>query len=122
MKIAYCDLLNKTPITAANYTSQGYYIGRVVNYAVQVVFTGSPTGTLKLQVSCDVGNPNASLPYSDDSVINWVDLPGTSTSITAAGTSFFNLVDAGYSWVRVVYTHTSGTAQITVAQIHMKGL
>jgi hypothetical protein len=121
MRIAHCALLT-APITAANYTSEGYYIGHIVNYAAQITFTGTPTGSLKLQVSCDIGNPNAPFPHSDDSVINWVDLAGTTVAISAAGSVLLNIVDAGYSWVRVVYTHTSGASQITVAQLNLKGI
>jgi len=122
MRIAHCDLLQGSAITAANFTSEGYYLGHITNYAVQVVFTGSPVGVLKVQVSCDVGNPNAPFPHSDDSVQNWVDLSGATANISGAGTVLMNLVDAGYSWARLAYIHTSGSGSITVAQLNLKGL
>jgi hypothetical protein len=122
MRIAHCDLLQGTPITAANFTSDGFYLGHILNLAAHVVFTGSPVGALKVQVSCDIGNPNSPFPHSDDTVVNWVDLAGASASISGAGSVLINLADAGYSWIRVVYTHTSGSGSITVAQLNLKGL
>lgn len=123
MRIAHVNMLTAGPVDSTlGYTSQGYYLGHINNYAIQTVLTGSPNGVLKVQVSCDAGSPNSPFPYSDDSVLNWVDLSGATATITTSGTVLFNLVDAGYFWARLVYTHSSGSGNITVAQINMKGV
>ena len=122
MRIGHVNLLPGEAIAADNFTSQGFYVGHIANYATQVVLTGSPVGVVKLQVSCDLGNPNASFPNGDDNVTNWVDLSGATANISGAGTVLMNLVDSGYSWVRLVYTHTSGSGNITVAQVNLKGI
>jgi hypothetical protein len=123
MRIAHADLLRGTLADAANsYTSEGYYLGSIINYAMQAVFTGSPAGTVKIQVSCDIGNPNAAFPHSDDTVVNWVDLSGATATISAAGTVLMNLTDAGYSWARVVWTPIAGSGNISVLQLNMKGM
>lgn len=121
MRIGHVNLLPAGAITAANFTSQGFYVGHIATFAAQAVFTGSPVGVLKLQVSCDLGNPSASFPNGDDNVLNWVDLSGATASISGAGSILMNLTDSGYSWVRLVYTHTSGSGSLTVAQVNLKG-
>jgi hypothetical protein len=122
MRVAYVNVIQSGPVNVVSgLTSQGYYVGHVTNYALQAVFTGAPVGILKIQISCDIGNPNASGPYMDDNIVNWIDLPGASSSISGAGQVLLSLVDAGYSWVRVVYTPTSGTGNISVCQLNLKG-
>jgi hypothetical protein len=63
-------------------------------------FTGSPVGTLKVQVSIDD--------------INYVDLPDSEVSVTAAGDFMWNIVDTNFDKIKVVYTATSGSGTINI--------
>lgn len=72
--------------------------------SVHVVATGagSPTGAVKVQVSNDKSNPT-----------NWVDLATVTVSTTTAGNYLIPKFELAYQWIRVVYTKTSGTGNIT---------
>lgn len=104
--------INSTPVPL--YQTWGY--------AVQVVFTGTPTGTFKLQASCD---PIPQARVEVQTPINWTDIANSSYAVTAAGNYMWNVFDVGYNYVRVVYTDTSSgasTAIITVSTANIKGI
>ena len=93
----------------------------VFNYAIQIVFTGTPTGLFHLQSSCDTDTP-ANLINPDN--MNWTDIANSDFSVSAAGNVEWNVDGAGYTWVRVVYTDGSGgtsTAVVTSATFNGKG-
>lgn len=102
---------------SGNLTSPAIYLGHVVNFSVQAVFTGSPIGAFKLQASNDPGV--SANDYAK--AVNWTDITSSTIAVTAAGNIAMNVVNAGYQWVRLVYTFSSGTGTITVAQIVTKG-
>lgn len=85
---------------SGNITSNAQQLNQMALSAIQAYWTGSPVGTLKLQIS----NDNA----------NWTDYTGSSTSVSGAGNFVWNLVYAGFPWVRVVYTFSSGTGSLSV--------
>ena len=76
-------------------------------YAIQAIWTGSPEGNLKLQISNDE--------------INWTDI-GESVVATGgtAGSTMWLEPSAMYDKVRVVYEATSGSGTLNV-QINGKG-
>ena len=79
----------------------------MVAVSAQGVFTGAPTGTLKLQASNDklLGSALAT---------NWSDIPGSTIAVTAAATYLLPKIDVCYSRVRAVYVPTSGTGTVSV--------
>lgn len=90
-------LLEFTNITAAtNSTSQKL---RYINtYSVQVNTSAvsTPSGaSVKLQSSNDA--------------TNWSDIAGTSNNITAVSNVVINVADAGYKYVRAVFSISSGS-------------
>lgn len=93
-------------------------------YCIQVVFTGTPTGTFKLQASADNSatmTAAGQVPYSPT---NWTDVLNSSQAVSSAGTIMWNVEWASYNFVRIVYTDGSGgtsTAVITVATMNVKG-
>lgn len=89
------------------------------NFSLQIVFTGTPTGSFKLQMSDD--------PYPNNAVTNpptnWTDIANSSQSVTEAGNVGWDYSLAGFNWVRVVYTDDSSgssTATITSAMFNGK--
>ncbi len=96
--------------------------------AIQIVFTGTPTGTFKLQVSCDpaaAATATGRLVTANEPT-HWTDLANSSFSVSAAGDVSWGISggDLGYNWVRVVYTDGSGglsTAIVTVSTANIKG-
>ena len=102
-------------VTNGNMTttinSLGIDLNQVVLYSIQAVFTGSPVGTLKLQISNDIVNPIATGTQAVE-VVNWTDYTGSSTPVTTSGNFVWNCLDVGYRWVRLVYTPTSGSGTL----------
>jgi hypothetical protein len=91
-------------------------------YAIQVVFTGTPTGTFKLQASCD---PIPQARVQVQTPVNWTDIANSSNMVTAAGNYMWNVFDIAYNYVRVVYNDGSGgtsAAIITVATANVKSI
>lgn len=76
-------------------------------FAIQAVVSGSASldGTLRLQASCDVG-PEAT------AVVNWTDVPDTDEAVVSDGTFLWNIVGAGWRWVRLAWVWTSGTGTL----------
>lgn len=103
-------------------TSQAIALTQVDNVAVQLAWTGSPTGTFTVQGSIDY----VPLPGGGSSLNagTWttITLPTTAATGGAAGTLLINMNDLGFPWMRVVYTPTSGTGTLTVAQLYGKAL
>lgn len=112
--------LSGTDMTA-DISSDAIWLGHIVNYSIQVVFTGSPNGGFKLQGSNDKGaNTNQT---SDANVTNWSDLADTTVNVTSAGSHIYNIENAGYRWVRLVWTDsTSGASTLTSARFNVKGV
>lgn len=86
-------------------TSTAMDLTYVQQYSVQAVYTGSPVGTFKLQLS----NDNA--PCS--SAVNWTDYSSSSQAISAAGNYAWNVSFSNYHCVRLVYTRDSGSGTLT---------
>jgi hypothetical protein len=100
----------------ANFNSVPQQLNQVFGYSIQGVITGTPTGTVELQMSDD---PNSGNVFP----VNWTVITGTSQSIAAAGTFAYNVSDVGYTWVRLVYTDGSSGSSTAImnAVINIKG-
>ncbi len=111
MRFDPVQIVTDGDMSQATINSIGIDLNQTVLYSVQAVFTGTPTGTLKLQISNDVvkvapgTNPSAN-------VVNWSDYTGSSQSISAAGNFTWNCFDVGYRWVRLVYVRASGSGTL----------
>ncbi len=94
-------ILLDTISAASDRTSGQFDLVDLLAYGVQVTFTGSDVvGTLKLQCSMDN--------------ITWIDITGSSQSITASSNHLWNVTASGYRYFRAVWTYTSGTGNITI--------
>ena len=83
------------------------------DFSVMIKWTGTPTGTFKLQCSNDVG----------DSVTDWEDVPGSSLAVAgAAGQQVYNYTRAPFRWVRLVWTASSGSGTFTKCIFNAKGV
>lgn len=111
MKFDPVQIITSGDMAQSAINSKGIDLNQQYVYAIQAVWTGSPVGTLKIQVSNDivpdgVGGDQAS------NVVNWTDYTNSSQSISGAGNFVWNVLEAGYRWVRLVYTKTSGSGTI----------
>lgn len=91
---------------ASSATSDSQQLNWAFGYSICASTTGAPVGTLKLQASVDN--------------TTFVDIDGSSVSISASGNSFWNVTDVMYGYFRLVYTRTSGTGTLT-GEILYKG-
>lgn len=112
---------------ATSYKSIGIDLNQTVLYSIEAVWTGTPTGSFNLEVSNDivpinsaVGNPVAQDPAGH--VINWVTYTGSSTAVSGPGNFLWNVLEAGYRWVRVSYTASSSTGSTTQITFSGKGV
>jgi len=108
----------------ADHNSAPLQLKNMFGYSIQIVWTGTPTGTLKLQASSDPlysGAPGTN-PAEPN---NWTDVDNSSQSISSGGNYLWNQTDVMYNWVRVVFTDSSSgtsTAVITSAVFNGKGV
>lgn len=117
------DGVRNTVSLGANAVLKPIWLGHICNYAIQMTFTGTPNGTFKLQASNDQGRPNASSEAEQSAAVTtWTDISGSAQPISAAGDHMYQVENAGYTWVRVVYTYNSGTGTITAARCNVKGV
>lgn len=115
------DPLLTNAVMNTTLTSLGIPLMNTYGYAIQAVYTGTPTGTFKLQASVDPvkdGPPNTPQPT------NWDDITDSSFTVSSAGVYIWNVTDAMYTWVRLVYTDSSGgtSTAIVNARINSKGV
>jgi hypothetical protein len=104
-----------------NINSNPVVLNSVYGYSVQAVYTGTPTGTLKLQCSSDpVANANGIMTPP----VNWNDIADSSYSVSSAGIYTWNVNGAFYNFMRLVYTDGSSGASTAVlnATVSVKGV
>ena len=72
---------------------------RKIWIAIQAVYTGSPVGDLTLEASNDK--------------VTWTTVANSTVAVSGASSAMWNIQNCGYSWLRLVYTRTSGTGSLT---------
>lgn len=111
--------LNGLTTQSSSYNTAAHYIGDAgeVALAFSCPSTGSPVGSIKLQVSNDVSaNQQVGMQFPDAGLVNWADvvIPSTgSASVAVSGSTGGPLIWVfkrnGFRWARFVVTLSSGT-------------
>ena len=122
----YPNIIAASTVMNTTINSAAMQIQNHLFYCIQIVFTGTPTGSFKLQGSNDnsaTKTAAAQFPYV---VTNWTDIPNSSQNVTEAGSVLLRdpAYFSQYNFVRAVYTDTSSgisTAIITVSTFNAKG-
>lgn len=97
-------------------------VDQLWGFAIQAVWTGTPTGNLKLQASCDAPLLTTQTSNGTSSVTNWTDVADTTVAVAgAAGNYMWNVTSAAYRFVRLVYINASGTGVLS-ATMSAKGV
>lgn len=93
-------------------------LNEMVNFSVQIVFTGTPTGSFKLQASDDPVPKQTMTPGANGVVtftpVHWSDIANSSFTVTAAGDVMWDYNNRGFTYVRAVYTDTSSGSSTAV--------
>lgn len=82
-------------------------------YSVEVIITGTVTGSLKLQGADEFRVPSMNDPTGTNVVV-WMDISGSTQAITGSGQGMYNSSSCQFRWIRPVYTAVSGTGTITI--------
>ena len=89
-----------------NINSLNIFFDQYILGGVQAIWTGSPVGTLKIQVSCDPPNEIGSL--YPGAPTNWADIPDSIVSlIGVAGSYYYPLNNLGCECIRLFYISIS---------------
>jgi hypothetical protein len=118
MRIFNEPLLAAPAPNNTSFNSLPMKLDQMFGYAIQIVQTGTPSGTLKLQGCADSvqnSSPNKGLP------VNWSDISGSSVSVSSSGNTLYNSTDVMYNFVRVVYTDSSGGTATGTSSINSNG-
>lgn len=107
------NLLPAGDMSQATLTSQVCNINQLDNIGIQLVFTGTPTGTFQVQISADYNQDN----YGN--VLNagdWTPITLSSSPVASgsAGNVYIDMAELSAPWLRVVYTKVSGTGTLNV--------
>lgn len=117
----YPNTIAAGTVMNATINSKPMQLLDTIGFSYQIVFTGTPTGSFKLQASVDPVNPNGLNPIAPT---NWSDIANSTFTVTAAGNVMWDYDQPNFTWVRAVYTDTSGgtsTATITSSTLNAKG-
>jgi hypothetical protein len=97
-----------------NLFSNGIDLNQVYTFSIQAVWTGSTAaGSLFLQISDDIVPEEQPFSNPSANVVNWSTYTGSSTPVAGPGNFLWNVVTSGFRWVRLAYTFTSGTGNLT---------
>jgi hypothetical protein len=107
---------NSGDMSQATLSTNPINLDQKYGFSIHAVFTGTPTGTLKIQGSNDVGSDGIGTGVS-----NWSDIPGQTLAVAAAGNGMFNVDASYYKWARLFYTKAGGTGTLT-ARLNSKGV
>lgn len=107
MKIAHKKLLTESDMSDATISTEAILIDQIYGMSFQAVYTGSPVGSLIVELSNDITSEG-------ESVTNWTECSDTEVSISAAGNSLINYDGVHAKWARVTYTKTSGTGSLSL--------
>lgn len=108
MKFAQDKIINAVSM-AADIESEAVLLDQIFGYAAQCRWTGSPSGTLKLQASCQI-------IHSGETITDWDDVSGASVTVESVSTNgtLFNADAQFYKYFRVIFDRTGGTGSLTV--------
>lgn len=114
------DTIISAPVNMANaWTSDPLWLGHLTDYSIQLFFSGTPGGILRLQCS----NDKESHVETAQNVQNWSLIAGSTQVVGEAGDHTWAVSDAGYRWVRVQWVPALGSGgQIDEARFNGKGV
>lgn len=117
MRVSNDTLLSEPVDLSADWNSPPIWLGHIAGYSIQLVFSGTPSGAFRLQVS----NDKETSVESAAGVTNWTTMTGSTQLITEAGDHTWSIADSSYRWARVQWLAGVGTGSLDGAQFNAKG-
>lgn len=121
MRVANDSLIDTPADWSTQWYSQPILLQQTVNFSVQLFFSGTPVGMLKLQCSNDASNSSRDERTWTAQTSHWTDVECSEQIIATAGDHTWTVQNAGYMWVRVSWAPSGGTSQLDVARFTAKG-
>lgn len=84
----------------ASFVSEKISLVGKRGYSLHSIYTGSPVGTITVEASIDGEN--------------FTTVADSSTAISAAGDTLFDIGQANYLWARLRYARTSGSGSMDI--------
>lgn len=103
---------------SSNWTSEAMPLEHIVQFTIQLVFTGTMTGCFYLECSSE----SFDLRKSNKTPTKWTKIEGSTQNITEGGDHTWNVEDVGFAWVRIQWENTSSSGTLSSAQINAKGM
>lgn len=111
-------VLSEPLLTAADASVSQNSLPLLLEFAmtlsIQAVFTGAPAGTIKLQGSVDRPQADASFATATFVPTNWNDIIASPIVVSGAGIQTYAYQIAAFTYVRAVWTPTSGTGSLSI--------
>lgn len=108
--------------STTTYTSQWQVMDSFQSYGIQVVWTGTPTASVSLEVSMDpipsletFATASAEAPTNSDTVA------GSTVAASGINIITYDNIETSANWVRVKWINASGTGTITSVNLVAKG-
>lgn len=92
---------------STSIVSQFVDIRNTSGFSFQCVWTGAPTGTLRIEVT----------NMEPDVTSVWEPMPNSSISVTTAGSQIFDVVACFVGWCRISWLNTSGSGSLEVHHV-----
>lgn len=122
MRVNNEDLLDGSALSlSTDQNLSAIWLGHIANYAIQLIFTGPLNGEFKLQASNDDVDPRLPQSIIDTKITHWTDILDSEQTVNSSGDHMWTVSNAGYTWVRVVWTRNSGTGVLNSARAYVKG-
>lgn len=108
---------------STTFTTDAINLFSIYAFSIQVNWSSgaAPSGTFNLQGSNDPGDAGSGQAVTKPT--NFTNITNSSQAISGTpGSILFDVTECSYRWVRLVYTATSGSANVTNAQMNAKGV
>lgn len=98
MKISNQLVFNE--VVSAPFVTKAIEVFFATAFTIQVIIDGNSQGTMIAEVSGDGKN--------------WTFIPNSTQQLIGPTTHIYNANGAGYAYIRLVYTHDTGTANFKI--------
>jgi len=101
-------VIDEVDVSTTDITSEIIDTTNVYGASIQVIATGTVSGTVEFQVSNDMEN--------------WVALASPTVTVTNATNAVAQVPELFYKWLRIVHQATSGTTNTLKVHLTCKGI